>query len=201
MAGFCLANVPGEFAWRIEPLQWKCGKGDLLEIVAGPESDLFTDPGGAAAKDNAPCALFTPPDPEFRFSARVEAEFGSTYDAGALHIRTESGPWGKLALEYSPDWKPTIVSVVTRGLSDDCNSAPVKGNCAYLRISRNGAAFAFHYSLDGKKWQMVRYFSLGETSHPQIGLSAQSPLGATCRASFSEIAYLPGSLADIRNGD
>jgi len=201
MAGFCLVNIPGEFEWHNEPLQWTCGKEDRLEILAGPETDLFADPGGTPAKDNAPCALFTPPDPEFRFSARVEVEFSSTYDAGALHILAGIGHWAKLALEYSPQWQPTIVSVVTRGVSDDCNSTAVKGNSTVLRISRNGPTFAFHYSLDGKFWHMVRYFILGEEHNPQIGISAQSPLGTKCRASFTEIAYSPGPLADIRNGE
>ena len=57
--------------------------------------------------------------------------------------------WAKLCFEYSPQREPMVVSVVTRGLSDDCNSFVVDGATVWLRIARVGSAFAFHASTDG----------------------------------------------------
>jgi uncharacterized protein len=201
MPPFQLPFIPAELTWWNEPVEWNLGNGEELSILTGEETDLFTDPDGTPAKDNAPCALFTPPDPSFRLSAKVTAEFAATYDAGALQVHAGTGHWGKLALEYSPNWKPTIVSVVTNGVSDDCNSVSLDARSIFLRISRNSRTFSFHYSIDGKFWYLVRYFSLGDVRDLRIGFSAQSPIGARCRALFSEILYLPGPLSDIRNGE
>jgi regulation of enolase protein 1 (concanavalin A-like superfamily) len=93
-----------------------------------------------------------------------------------------------------------IVSVVTRGVSDDCNSVPVKTDTVWLRIAQTERATAFHYSLDGKWWSFVRYFSLGAHHELRAGFSSQSPTGKGCRVEFSEISYRPGTLSDLRSG-
>ena len=41
----------------------------------------------------------------------------------------------KLCFEHSPDRQPMIVSVVTRGVSDDANAFAVDGQTAWLRVS------------------------------------------------------------------
>jgi len=53
-----------------------------------------------------------------------------------------------------------VVSVVTRGVSDDANAFVVDGRTVWLRVSRVSHAFAYHASLDGKAWRMVRFFSI-----------------------------------------
>ncbi len=94
-----------------------------------------------------------------------------------------------------------IVSVVTRGLSNDCNSTVIDGNAVYLRVARMGGAFGLHYSLDGKYWNMVRYFTLGKVENLRVGFEAQSPTGEGCNVVFSEIAYRPDLLKDMRTGE
>ena len=71
--------------------------------------------------------------------------------------------WGKLCFEFSPDGEPMIVSVVTRGVSDDANSWVVDGRTVWLRVSRIDHAFAYHASLDGKTWRMIRFFTIDGT--------------------------------------
>jgi regulation of enolase protein 1 (concanavalin A-like superfamily) len=94
-----------------------------------------------------------------------------------------------------------VVSVVNRGLSDDCNSVVVSGESVYLRVAQGEAATAFHYSLDGAHWSFVRYFSLGSLRGLRVGFSSQSPTGNGCRAVFSEIRYRPGFPFDLRSGE
>lgn len=91
--------------------------------------------------------------------------------------------------------------MVTRGVSDDCNSAPIEGQTVYMQITRQGQTFAFHYSLNGTYWHLVRYFSLGEKGPVWVGFSAQSPTGSQCRAQFSAIHYQAGGLKNLRNGE
>src|SRR5262249_47426420 len=159
------------------PTEWNVEDTNSLTITAGAGTDWFIDPAGSYTKDNAPCALFTPPDANFLLSARVSVKFAAAFDAGAFHLRVRDDLWAKFAFEYSPQHQPMIVSVVTRGVSDDCNAAGIAGSSVYLRVARNAQTFAFHYSQDGQYWHLVRYFSLGSIDPLQVGFSVQSPTG------------------------
>jgi regulation of enolase protein 1 (concanavalin A-like superfamily) len=200
MATFTLSSLPGDLAWRHDPVSWDVGDGEQLTIVSGTRTDLFADPAGGSRTDKAPGAFFTPPDETFRVSARVAVEFASTYDAGALTVYGNDDRWAKLCFEFSPQRQPMIVSVVTHGLSDDCNSVPLDRSEVYLRIVRQPPIWAFHYSSDGQFWHLVRYFSLGDLPQVRIGFS-QSPMGEQCKVIFSEIAYRSDAPANLRNGE
>ena len=198
MESFTLSALPGALQWKNQPVDWNV-EFETLTIVAGDQTDWFNAPDGSIVKGNAPIALFTPPDNEFTLRARVSVEFMATFDAGVIFIYERDDAWAKLCFEYSPQGSPMVVSVVTKGTSDDCNSVPVESSSIYLRVARIGQAFAFHYSLDGRVWSLVRYFSLGALSQLQMGLSSQAPTGEQCWATFSEIEYRQGALKDIRS--
>jgi len=200
MTTFTIPTIPYELQWRNVPLAWTVEPTGSLSITAGKRTDWFIDPQGTPAKSNAPVALFSPAEAEFMLPARVQVDFGSIFDAGVLMLHAGDDLWAKLCFELSPQGQPMIVSVVTRGLSDDCNSVPIEANQVYLRVSRLKQAFAFHYSTDGRSWPLVRYFALGQESGLKVGFSAQSPTGERCRAIFSEIDYRPERLNDIRSG-
>jgi uncharacterized protein len=201
MADFYLPAIPAPLTWLRDPASWSIDPDDQLTIQAGPATDWFSDPAGAQRKDDAPGALFTSTDQDFMMSARVQVAFAATFDAGALVIRAHDDLWAKLCFEYSPQRQPMVVSVVTRGVSDDCNSALIEGDSVSLRITRREAIFAFHYSLDGRLWQLVRYFTLGDLTDLRLGFSAQSPTGSACAAVFSEIRYAPTAVSDLRSGE
>jgi regulation of enolase protein 1 (concanavalin A-like superfamily) len=201
MTAFHLSALPAELSWLQSPVAWNADAGDQLTIAAGPVTDWFIDPAGGPRKDDAPSALFAPPTNEFTLSARVRVAFAATYDAGALLVRVSDEVWAKLCFEYSPQRHPIVVSVVTRGVSDDCNSAQLEEDAVFLRVTRPGAAFAFHYSLDGRRWQLVRYFALADAPQLRLGFSAQSPTGSGCSVVFSHIRYTPAAVSDLRGGD
>src|SRR4029077_11818419 len=104
-----------------------------------------------------------------------------------------------LCFEYSPQLKPTAVTVVTRGTSDDCNSFEVDGSTLWLRLTRSGATWACHASTDGAWWRLLRYFTLG-TDLVRVGFLAQSPTGDGCAATFDHIAFRPGAPENLRDG-
>jgi regulation of enolase protein 1 (concanavalin A-like superfamily) len=197
---FTLHPIPAELYWESFPLDWKIDQERILTITAGKQTNLFTDPQKKSAVNNSPKALFVPQG-NFLLSAKVEVDFQSTFDAGILLIYGNDETWAKLCFEFSPQKQPMIVSVVNRGISDDCNSVPIDGNQVYLRIARLDQAFVFHFSPDKDFWHMVRYFFLEEPHDLAIGFSAQSPTGDACTAIFSEIAYTTKTLRDIRSGE
>jgi len=185
-------------AWLRPPATWSLEGGEL-SIGAGPNTDWFADPAGGAPVLNAPALVGRPPDDDFTLLARVRIDGASTFDAGVLFIHADDTTWAKLCLELSPQGRPMIVSVVTRGVSDDCNSQTLERSEAWLRVARLNGAFAFHASLDGERWELVRSFAL-PTSDLDVGFAAQSPTGGGCTASFCDPAYANRRLADLRDG-
>ncbi|MGC9974781.1 MAG: DUF1349 domain-containing protein [Gaiellaceae bacterium] len=191
--------LPSALRWLASPLAWRAGDRSL-ELNAGPATDLFADPAGGASVLNAP-ALVGEVSGDFLFSARVSPELASTFDAAVLLVYTCETSWAKLCLERSPRGEPTVVSVVTRGVSDDCNSFPVESGEIWLRIARLGDCFAFHASDGDGFWRLVRYFKLGGDGAVEIGFLVQSPTGEGCRARFEQITYEERRLGDLRNGE
>jgi hypothetical protein len=198
---FTLAAIPVSLTWKNQPLKSTSDAEQQISITTGIQTDWFIDPAGEHVKDNAPIALFVPPDSTFNLQAKVTVEFAASYDAGTLFVYAHDALWAKLCFEYSPQQQPMVVSVVTRGVSDDCNSVDIRGQSVYLRVYRHNDVLAFHYSLDGHYWHFVRYFSLGNLEQLRVGFSTQSPMGQGCRAIFSEIRYTPSALSDLRNGE
>jgi regulation of enolase protein 1 (concanavalin A-like superfamily) len=195
-----LTPIPTPLQWEIPPLEWNVEGGAFLTVIAGKSTSLFSDPRGTRSVDNAPRLTFTPQG-DFLLSASVAVDFQNTFDAGVLLIYQSEDLWAKLCFELSPQKKPTIVSVVNRDLSDDCNSMSVDNDRIYLRIARLDRAFAFHSSTDGRSWYLIRYFTLGKVQNTRVGFLAQSPYGDSCRVLFSELSFVQGTLGDIRSGE
>jgi regulation of enolase protein 1 (concanavalin A-like superfamily) len=201
-------GIPFELWWDLAPEHWEPVVGSASReagvlIEAGPLTDLFASPDDLEPSLNAP-RLIGVPDPRFQLSALVDVEFGSTFDAGVLLVWANERSWAKLCLEYSPAGQPMVVSVVTRGRSDDANSRDVEGSNTWLRISRSTAgSLAFHAATDGVHWSLIRHFSLDVEPDAalRVGFLAQSPTGDGCRASFTQLRYLPEALDDLRGGD
>jgi uncharacterized protein len=196
--GVELAGFPTPLEWEVEPAASSAGDGSL-SVETAAKTDLFVHPGDGRETLNAP-RLLGRVQGDFMLSARVTVEFRSDFDAGVLMLWSGSRSWAKLCFELSPQREPMVVSVVTRGVSDDCNSFVVDGRDVGLRIGRLGAAFAFHASTDGVRWQLVRHFALGAEDDLRVGFLAQSPLGSGCAVRFDQIAFAPDRLADIRSG-
>lgn len=199
---FSFKPIPAPLTWLNEPVSTEVDQqGSTIWIGAGPETDWFIDPAGGRPKTNAPIALFSPPDSTCLLAARITLNFAATYDAGVLFVFANPTHWAKLCFEYSPQNRPAIVSVVTRGVSDDCNSMTIARDTVFLRVYRQRNVFAFHASEDGRFWHLNRYFGFDTDSEIKLGLSAQSPLGNGVVASFSEVTYQKRGLEDIRNGE
>jgi uncharacterized protein len=187
------------YAPRAMDLDWTAPPQSPVRIDAGPRTDLFVDPGGEAPVLNAPMMLGGTRG-DFRLSARVSADLKATFDAGALLLHADDRTWVKLALERSPQGEAMIVSVVTRGRSDDSNGAVVAGGSVWLRVARLGGACALHASGDGERWDLVRHFAFDEPDGLAAGFLAQSPTGEGCTATFDDVRYLAGRLGDLRDG-
>lgn len=168
-------------------------------MSAPARSDRFHDPATEERKADSP-AWLTPVVAPATLTARVQVEFVATFDAGVLMAFQSPTAWAKLCLERAPDGRTMVVSVVTRGRSDDANAFVVDGTSIWLRLSVLPHAYAFHASLEGTRWELVRYFTLGARGRRRVGLSVQAPIGEGCHASFDAVAVTTGTVEDIRSG-
>jgi regulation of enolase protein 1 (concanavalin A-like superfamily) len=198
MNAITIPNLPHPSHWLNQPQSWDLSLEGQLSITAPAKTDWFIDPQGAVDVSNAPALLFSTSGPCI-LSAQVSADHVAMYDAGVLMIYESPLVWAKLCLELSPQGLPTIVSVVTKGVSDDCNAFPVKVP-THMRISKLEKAYAFHVSENGAEWNLIRYFKLEDNQNVQMGFLAQSPTGIGCTASFRDIRFEARLLADIRSG-
>ena len=196
-----LAGFSAAAAWLGEEPRWSNPQPTAFTIEAPPETDLFVHPGAGSVKLDAP-AWLTPAVAPATLRALVKVDFRDTFDAAALVVFEAPDRWAKLCSELSPDGRPMVVSVVTRGTSDDANAGVLSASTVWLRISLHGnSCFAFHTSSDGAHWDLVRHFRLSdEGAAPRVGFAAQAPTGVGCVAHFERIALTQGVEVDIRSG-
>ncbi len=191
-------------------IKWQSAGGDPTKLwaedqragflTAGPATDWFIDPATGQPVRNAPL-LLTPVSGDFQFVARVQAPLTTTYDAVALFVHASPTHWAKLLLERSPQGADTIVTVVTRDVSDDANGPPVPmPGQTWLRVSRMQDTYAFHYSLDRATWSLVRLFTIGPTASHRVGLSVQSPQGNGLIGRIDGVDIADTTLKDPRVG-
>ncbi|HYK90930.1 MAG TPA: DUF1349 domain-containing protein [Acidobacteriota bacterium] len=197
--GVSIMGIPGELRWKNNPKSWKSDESGL-KIVAGKSTDWFISPFDGKVSANAPLLLFKP-DSAFVLSAKLTVDFRTQWDAGFLMVYINDTTWAKFAFERSAYQEPTIVTVVTRGVSDDCNSSVISGNSIYMRLAKVGPAIVFYTSPDGRAWKMVRSFTLGTDQDLRVGFAAQSPTGEVGTALFSEIDYSARRIRDIFKGE
>ena len=173
---------------------------DQVTLRAGPETDWFNDPDATTRLATAPVFRFTVSE-DCKVSAKITVDFGATFDAGVLFVHQGDEDYAKLCFERSPLGDNTMVSVVTRGVSDDANGPIIEGNVVWARVSVYRDVVAFHWSSTGHRWHLLRFFAL-RTPHraTSIGFSTQSPTGPGCTATFSNINYTPGAPINIRDG-
>lgn len=188
-----------ELEWVVQPPGGSEIDAVSVAFAAGPHTDWFTDPAGGEPKANAPLLLGRPSG-DFQLRARVAAPLAATFDAAALVVWASPTAWAKLALEYSPQRELTIVSVVTRDVSDDANAFTVPEPVAWLRIARSGETIAFHASVDGLWWSLIRYFTFPGSGDASAGFLVQSPTGEGLHGRFDEIEWTAGPLGELRNG-
>jgi len=107
-----IPGLPGPLTWQNAPRAWNIDSKNVLTISSNPKTDWFVDPFDGTVAKTAPILLFTP-GPDYVLSVRVAVQFTTKLDAGALMLWGDDHHWAKLSYEFSPDQKPTLVTVVT----------------------------------------------------------------------------------------
>ena len=214
-------DVPG-----LPPLRWleAVGRASVddrgLSMIAHPGTDWFNDPTSATRIRTAPVLVFDPGDghgahpsgDDFLLSAEVTANLRYDFDAAVLFVHLGPDDYAKFCFERSPQGENTVVSVVTKGTSDDGNGRIIAGDRLGLRVARVGQALAFHFATipvapsdpaepDHRFWHLARLFQLRPSKAPMVvGFSVQAPTGPGCYARFDDIRFQRATLGDFRDG-
>lgn len=185
--------------WENKPKNYYVDNSVLI-ITGGEKTDMFRDPNVTYNTDNAPKLLFDA-DSNFVFSASIEHAFTSKWDGGALVLKQDSMNWVKCCFEKDYTGARRVVSVVTKGISDDCNSVEINSNSVYFKIAKADNVITFYYSTTGEKWYLVRHFTFDTTKNLRIGFLAQSPTGKECIVKFRNIHYSNKKIGDPYLGE
>lgn len=181
-------KVVSELEWMNHPKSFLVNNNSL-HITVGKGTDFFNNPEDGAAVGTAPY-LHKIVTGDFVAKALVQPDFSSQWNAAALMVHLDSLNWIKFAFENSDATGPSIVSVVTRGTSDDANGVILNDeHMVWLAIARKGNIYSMHWSVDGENYNMTRLTSMPNQDSVKIGLEAQSPAGdsATHQIHFFEV--------------
>lgn len=185
--------------WENRPVFFH-GDSTRLLIQAGEKTDMFRDPNVAYNTDNAPKLLFVA-DSNFVLTASVHHNFASKWDGGAIVLKADSLNWIKFCFEKDYTGAHRVVSVVTKGISDDCNSAAVPANTIFYKIAKAGNVITLYYSQEGRHWFLIRHFVFESPGPLKAGFLAQSPTGKNCTVTFSHIHYSTRKIRDPYLGE
>jgi regulation of enolase protein 1 (concanavalin A-like superfamily) len=191
--------IPHRLFWENTPVKYTI-KDDELMIVAGEKTDMFRDPNVTYNTDNAPKLLFKA-DEDFVLTASIEHAFVSKWDGGAIVIMQDSLNWIKFCFEKDYTGAKRVVSVVTKNISDDCNSVEIDAQKVYYKVARAGNVITLYYSANGKNYFLVRHLQFDAPNGVKVGFLAQSPTGKRCEVRFSNIVYRKKKIADPYLGE
>jgi regulation of enolase protein 1 (concanavalin A-like superfamily) len=173
-----------------------------LTLKSDAKRDNFIDPDGKLSNSTAPVLLTEIDNSKpFTLTAKLTPQFHATYDAGATYIWVKDDLWFKFAMEQNEDGRIRIVSVRTNGTSDDNNHDVVTAKSVTMKISSDTKTVGFYYSLDDKRWILIRLFKNDYPAKLWLGVSAQSPTGNGTSAVFENIALTQKSITNFRMGE
>jgi uncharacterized protein len=182
-----LRGIPYKLFWENSPVKFT-SKTDEILIEAGAKTDMFRDPNVAYNTDNAPKLLFYA-DSDFVLTAAIEHAFTNQWDGGAIVIKQDSLNWIKFCFEKDYTGARRVVSVVTKNISDDCNSVEMHGNKVFYKVAKAGNVITFYFSDNGLHWYLIRHLQFDTHGPFKVGFLAQSPTGNFCDVKFSNISY------------
>ena len=136
-------------------------------------------------------------------TVKVSHEFKETYDSCICNGYHDMTNWAKCCFGLTDFGTHAAVSIVTiNGASDDANGCNIEGQYyLWLKVCRGGRAFSFHYSLDGEKFNMTRYFLMPETKAIKVGLLAQAPTGNGSKRIYENLSIEHITVKNIRAGE
>ena len=184
-----ILNV-GNFKWTRQPESCVI-KGDTIEVVTKPGTDLWQRTYYLFRNDNAP--VFQMETEEKFFSFVVKTDFTEShhrFDQCGIVMYLDSENWLKGSVEYENEEFQHLGSVVTNnGYSDWATTAiPANVKTMWYRLSRREADYCIECSQDGQNFTQMRVCHMHKGSGKiRFGIYACSPEESSFKAIFTDM--------------
>jgi regulation of enolase protein 1 (concanavalin A-like superfamily) len=170
-----------------------------MQVEVGQGTDFFADPVDSTSIATAPF-VYEEVVGDFVAKAYVRPDFGGTWNAVSLMAMQDRDHWIKFAFEESDATGPSVVTGVTRGVSDDANGAFFRQTKAlWLKLVRKGSVYAMHWSLDDKHYYMARLAAMPAADTVKVGVSFQCPVDSTAYHDLIYYGLENKTVEDLRN--
>lgn len=191
-------DMIAELKWMNQP-ESLIIENNSLKVSVNKGTDFFNNPEDSSIIGSAPY-LYKEIAGDFVVKALVQPDFSAQWNAVAIMLHIDSLNWIKFAYENSDATGPSIVSVVTKGSSDDANGVVLSEEpMIWLAMARKGDIYAMHWSVDGENFKMARLTSMIDQEAVKIGIEAQSPIGESATHQVHYLEWLEKTVADLRN--
>ena len=180
----------GNFKWTRQPESCVI-KGDTIEVVTKPSTDLWQRTYYLFRNDNAP--VFQMETEEKFFSFVVKTDFTEShhrFDQCGIVMYLDSENWLKGSVEYENEEFQHLGSVVTNnGYSDWATTAiPANVKTMWYRLSRREADYCIECSQDGQNFTQMRVCHMHKGSGKiRFGIYACSPEESSFKAVFTDM--------------
>ena len=179
-----------DFKWTREPESCTI-KGDTIEVVTKPHTDLWQRTYYHFQNDNAPVFQMKTKEKFFSFIVKTDfAESHHRFDQCGVVMYLDSENWLKGSIEYENDKFQHLGSVATnQGYSDWATTAiPAEVKSMWYRLSRREDDFCIECSTDGKEWSQMRVCHMHEAKDEvSFGIYACSPEESSFKAVFTNM--------------
>ena len=199
LANITMRNL-GDFKWLNEPKSFQIENG-TLKVVVKKETDFFNNPVDMKKTSTAPL-LFKEINGDFVAKALVRPDFTSLWNAVALMVHIDDDNWIKFAFENSDATGKSIVTVVTKNVSDDANGVTLNNqDQIWLKLVRKDNIYSMLWSMNGKDFKMARLSAMPKVDSVKIGIEFQSPVGESATHVIDYFEIEKTTVKDLRKGE
>ena len=178
--------------WINEPQTWNITSPSVITMQVPAQTDYWRITHYGFTVDDAPFYYATYGG-EFEVKVKITGNYVTQFDQMGLMLRIDHENWIKAGVEFVNN-KQNVSTVVTHKTSDwsvvELDSAP---KSIWMKAVRRLDAVEVFYSLDNKKYTMLRTCWLQDNCPVMVGLMGASPDGAGFEATFEEftVTQLP----------
>ena len=173
--------------WFNEPNAWNIVSPSKMTMQVPGQTDYWRVSHYGFTVDDAPF-YYAVYGGEFEAKVKITGEYITTFDQMGLMLRVDHENWIKAGVEFVNN-KQNVSTVVTHKTSDwsviELDNAPKH---IWIKAVRKLDAVEILYSLDDKKYTMLRTCWLQDNCPVMVGLMGASPDGKGFTAIFEDFS-------------
>lgn len=173
-----------------EPEKWEIKDKNTFSMFVPAKTDYWRISHYGFTVDDAPFYYATYGG-EFEVKVKITGNYVTTFDQMGIMLRINEEEWIKSGVEFV-NGKQNVSAVVTHKTSDwsvvELSQAPTS---IWMKAVRKLDAVEIFYSLDDKKYTMLRTCYFKDNAPVMVGLVAACPDGKGFNATFENFKVTP----------